>query len=274
MDKPEVKGYLSYRKYLNDFFYFKKSMNPSFSFRRFAQIAGFKSPNYLQWIIDGKRNLTEKTAEHLAECFKFSKADTQLFISLVRLEHAETEKEKLEAERLRLISIKRAVAKEIPSAQAQVLAQWYHLLVRELFIVERSSYSGKWISEALSGLISPSQAEDSVMLLLKAGFLKFDNKKYSVTDAVLDTNEAHFQHVLMQKHHAELLKVWSQNLEKLTPHQQELGVLNIPIHSKKIPKLRRCIRQFQDEILGLVQDEKDPDCLVQLGTYLIPFSKF
>lgn len=271
---PEIAGYLSYRKYLSDFYNFKKSMNPAFSFRRFAQIAGFKSPNYLQWIIDGKRNLSEKTAEDLAQRFKFTKAETQLLIALVRLEHAETDKDKLEAERFRLMSIKRAVAKEIPSAQAEVLSHWYHLLVRELFIVERKSYSGKWIAEALGGLISPDQAEESVQLLLKAGFLKFEKKHYFVADPVLDTNEKHFQHVFMQKHHSELLKIWAQNLEKLSPSQQELGVLNIPLSSKKIPELRRRIREFQDEILGFVQDEKDPDCVVQLGTYLMPFPKF
>lgn len=271
---PELKGYLSYRKYLKDFYNFKKSMNPAFSFRRFAQIAGFKSPNYLQWIIEGKRNLTEKTAEDLAEKFKFSKADAQLFVSLVRLEHANSDEDKREAERLRLISIKRAVAKEIPSAQTQVLSEWHHLLVRELFIVERKSYSGEWIAKALAGLITAEQAEASVKLLLKAGFLKFENKKYKVTDPVVDTNDEHFQHVFMQKHHSALLKSWAQNLEKLVPSQQELGVLNIPLNAKKIPDLRRRIRQFQDEILGLVQEETDPDCLVQLGTYLMPYPKF
>ncbi len=75
----------------------------------------------------------------------------------------------------------------------------------------------------------------------------------------------------MQKFHSQLLSVWSKNLEKLGPKDQELGVINLAIPMDRIPELREKIRQFQDELIGLVQHEKNPECLVQVGTYLLPY---
>jgi hypothetical protein len=88
----------------------------------------------------------------------------------------------------------------------------------------------------------------------------------------LDTDETTLQAVLMRKFHQETLRVWAQNLNELPADQQELGVLNIPIRRSQIPELRRRMRQFQNEIIGWVQEESEADCVVQLGTYLIGFS--
>jgi hypothetical protein len=52
-----------------------------------------------------------------------------------------------------------------------------------------------------------------------------------------------------------------------------LGLLHIPIHKNKLPEFKRRIRQFQDEIIGWLQDEKEPTQVAQLGTYLIPVTK-
>ena len=88
---------------------------------------------------------------------------------------------------------------------------------------------------------------------------------------LINSDDAQMQGALMRQFHAETLRVWAQNLDKLSPSRQELGVLNIPIDSRKIPELRERIRKFQDEVIGLVQSESEADCVVQLGTYLIGF---
>lgn len=54
---------------------------------------------------------------------------------------------------------------------------------------------------------------------------------------------------------------------------QELGLINIPINSNKIPELKQKMRQFQDEIIGWLQSEDKPNCVVQLGSYLMPITK-
>jgi uncharacterized protein (TIGR02147 family) len=268
---PALTGFDDYRGYLKALFEQKKKLNPRFSFRRFAEIAGFKSPNYLQLILEGKRNLSPDTAGTLAERFKFSKGERDYFVALVKIESAPNEHERNEAERARLVAIRKILAKDIPAAQKEVFGRWFYLLVREVFLLKNAKADPDWISERLGGCISPAEAANAVELLRKCGLLVATDDGFKPEDPVLDTDDQRMQAALMRKFHADLLKVWAANLEKLGPSDQELGVLNIPIDSKKLPELRRRIRRFQDEIIGWVQDDKEADRVVQLGTYLIPF---
>ena len=270
---PRVVQYHDHRPYLQDVYNFKKAQRPGFSFRQFCALAGFKSPNYLKLVIQGERRLSLAAAASVAQALKLSRAEVDYFCALVKSAYAESDAEKIEAESSKLASIKKIITKEIPSARKEILSKWYHLLVRELLFLEDFIPSGDFISQKLNGLISPSQADASLALLQKAGFIEIDKGRMRAVDPVLDTGDVNFTHLFMQDHHAETLKIWSQNLDKLSPVDQELGVLNIPIHSDKIPELRRRIRHFQDEIIGFVQDEKAANRIVQLGTYLIPFAK-
>lgn len=262
-----------YRSFLRAVFADKKRVNSRFSFRRFAEVVGFKSPNYLQTILEGRRGLSNEMGAQIAEKLKFTPHQRDYFLSLIKLDTATTESERNSAERARLLALKKIVSKEIPDAQREVLSRWYHLLVRELFLLPKARPDAKWISGMLAQCIDAKQAEQSLDYLTRSGFLVADGDSFKVAEPVLRTNEDSLQAAFMQQHHSELLKTWSQNLAQLSPQEQELGVLNIPIHSSKIPELRRRIRQFQDEIVGFVQSETEADRVVQLGTYLMPFPK-
>lgn len=268
---PDILKYRDYRIYLRDVYNFRKHLRPGFSYRQFSQLAGLKSPNYLQLVILGERNLTERTAERIAQALKLRPKEIDYFIALVRLDNAATPEERREAERWQLVAAKRLAAKEIKNVQSEVLSEWYHLLVRELVLFKDFEPSGEYIAKKLNNTISVEEAQQSLALLLRAGFLIEKDGRYQQADPVLDSGLDLFMHSFMQQFHSGLLKVWSKNLENLGAGQQELGVLNIPIAKDKIPLLREKIRIFQDEIIGLVKDEDNPDCIVQLGTYLLPF---
>lgn len=262
-----------YREFLRALFAEKQRINARFSFRRFSQLVGFKSPNYLQMILDGRRNLSPATATTMADRLKLSTAEKAYFVALVKLADAENDQERNLAERERLAALKRMVARDIPAAQKEVFGRWFYLLVRELFLLKGAAADPEWLSARLGGVISQAECANAVELLLRLGFLVATDTGYKPAEPVLDTDDQQMQAALMRDFHAGLLKMWAQNLERLGPREQELGVLNIPIDSRKIPELRRRIRQFQDEIIGFVQDEKEADSVVQLGTYLIPFPK-
>ncbi len=262
-----------YREFLRALFAEKQRLNARFSFRKFSSVVGFKSPNYLQMILDGRRNLTPATAATIADRLKLSAAERAYFVALVKRAAAVNDHERALAERERLGALKRMVAKDIPAAQKEVFGRWFYLLVRELFLLKGASADPAWLSARLGGVISETEARNAVELLLRLGFLVASDTGYKPAEPVLDTDDQQMQAVLMRDFHSGLLRMWSENLEHLGAREQELGVLNIPLDSRKIPELRRRIRQFQDEIIGFVQDESNADCVVQLGTYLIPFPR-
>lgn len=269
--RPSIYRYRDYRRFLADIYAFKKSLRAGFSYRRFSQLAGLKSPNYLQLVIQGQRKLSEEVAEAIATALHLSADEKAYFVALVGFENAKTEsgREKMQAEIFR--RTKKLASREIPRAQAEVLTEWYHLLVRELVALPDFEASGEWISRRLRDLISVAEAEASLSLLEKSGFLRQENGRYRQTEPVIDTGDA-FNELQILSHHRRMLETWMRVLPRLDRDKRELGILNIPISSDKLPELKARIRRFQDEIIGWLESETAPDRIVQLGTYMIPIT--
>lgn len=271
---PLVRNYSSYREFVRDWFNYKKSLRSGFSYRQFSSRLGLRSPNFMQLVLAGERNLSNELAEKLSELMNLKGAQKNYFLALVHFEQAKVPEEKAKFEKLVLAEKRKMVTTQIEKLRVEVLSHWYHMLVRELVFLPNFEASGEFISRALSGLITPEEGEASFQMLLTSGFLKIDeNGKYVAADLAVDTGDFVFARSLMQNSHAETLKTWGKNLSKLHPNEQELGILHIPINSEKIPELRARIRRFQDELIGWLCEEKNPDRVVQVGTYLIPFEK-
>lgn len=271
---PSLHLYSSYREFLRDWYLHKKSQRPGFSYRRFSAMLGLKSPNFLQLVILGERNLSPDLAAKLCRLMKLTAVERGYFLALVRLATAKNAREKEEAEKWRRISLRKMVTTPMTKLHEEIMGRWHHMLVRELVFLPDFEFSGEYVSRRLSGLLTPEEGQASLDLLFKAGFLvrKANGAGFEAASPVLDSGNDIFTHELMQRHHGETLSTWGKNLAKLSARDQELGLLHIPIRSAQIPELKARIRRFQDEIIGWLESEKAPDRLVQLGTYVIPFA--
>lgn len=271
---PQVHNFKCYREFLKQYFEYRKSLRSSFSYRQFSNLVGLKSPNYLQLVIQGSRNLTSMTAKSIAEAIKLGPNEKTLFLALVEMDNAILPEERRKAEKSYFQSLRKIETKYLSEDHLAVLSEWHHFAVRELVLLKGFEPSGEYISEKLSGLISPSQAEESLKLLMRMGMVKIESGKYSIAESFLDTGHDLFRHSLMQRYHAQLLQAWAKGLDRLgSATEQELGLLNIPIPVTKIPELKNKIRDFQDEIIGWAQGLDQPEEFVQLGTYLMKFGE-
>lgn len=266
---PVLAKYKCYRSFLADYFAYKKSLRSSFSYRQFATMVGLKSPNYLQLVIQGKRNLSETTGARLAQAIGLKKDEIGYFEALVKFDNAINEAERVKAIRNIHSKLKKLTTHIVNADADFILKHWHLLPVRELVELNDFEASGEYISEKLGNILSKEQAQAALQDLIRTGYITFDGQRYALSEPVLDTGIDIFNHTRMQTYHSELLAVWSKNMDKLGYQGQELGVLNIPIPSSKIPELQAKIRQFQDEIIGWSQEFTEKTDLVQLGTYLM-----
>ena len=274
--QPNIISFHDYREYLRAFFNWKKATSPRFSHRKFAQLADIKSSNYLMLVMDKKRNLSEEKAHVVARAMKLKRVESDYFVLLVKAKTAKSEDARAHIVHDLQKSSRRIAARALPADKAEYLSSWYISLVRELIFLRDFEPRAKWITEKLDGLITPPQAESAIRILFSLGFWrKGANGKTEADDALVDTGpEAQtFANVSVTKIHRDTMTAWTKVLESKPKAERELGLLHIPIDSAKIPELKRRIQSFQDEIIGWLQDEKDADQLVQLGTYLIPVTK-
>lgn len=271
--RPDLLTTTCYRQFLAAYYTYKKNFRGGFSYRMFALRCGIKSPNYLQLVIQGRRNLSENMATSVAKAMQLSALERRIFCALVKKENAQDETTQEQARRDWLIAVKQMVTKSMPQAQAEILGGWYHLLVRELVFLKDFEPSGAWVSSRLRGMISERQGEESIAKLLSAGLIQQNSQgQWLAVDQVIDTGPEGYNEIKVTQLHKETLKIWSQNLEGFNSQQREMGLINIPISRDKIPEFKSRLRQFQEEIIGWLQDEKNPEEIVQLGTYLIPIT--
>lgn len=270
---PSVADYADYRRFLGDLYDYKKKSNRRFSYRRFSQLVGLRSPNYIQLVIQGKRNVTEETAARIAKVLKLSPIEQDYFLALVRVENAQNDKDRREAQKWRLISIKRLLAKRIDQSQLKVFDKWYYFVVRELVCLDDFEPTGTYITKRLAHLISEDEAEGALRVLLEAGFLELKEGRWRQVDPVLSTDDSDFWHEQLLKLHQDTLRLWAAKLKEMDHREQETHLLNVPISEAKIPELKQKIRQFQEELIGWLQEEEQPDRVIQIGTYMFPFPR-
>lgn len=267
---PLIERYKDYRKFLSDFYTFKKSNRSGFSFRQFAQKAGLRSPNYLQLVMKGDRNLSDQMAEQVAIAMDLTISQKKYFISLVRQENCKTDDELSKAQQESLVALKKLVSKYLNKNKEKVLTEWHYLLVRELVALPDFEPTGEYVHSKLKKLISVANGEKAIRILIEAGFLKEENNRWKIVDPVLDTGDTAFTDSQIKNYHSQTLKVWSENLDVWDSKDLEMGVLNLSISSSKIPELKQKMRDFQDHILGWLESDKNIDSVVQIGTYMIP----
>lgn len=271
---PLIKDYENYREFLSDFHLYKKQTVRGWSYRLFSQKSGIQSPNYLQLVMKGERNLSEAMASQVAGAMKLSANEARYFVALVRISNARSPEEELAAQKEALRALRKLMTSEISLAQGAVLKDWYYLVVRELAQLKDFEATPVWISKATGGRIAEGQAEEALALLQKAGMLARDEHgDWRAVDPVVDTEAQNFQRASINQYHQKTLKAFSAMVEQARPEQRELGLLTISMQAKNIPELKKRIQDFQDEIIGWLGEEKEPDSVVELGTYLLPMTE-
>ncbi len=275
-----ISQYSNARDFVGAWIEFKKSKRAGFSMRRLCTLLELRSPNYLKLILDGKRALTIELGLKLSKQMGLPKSESDFFISLIEAEGSANDHENELNQRKVLRGRRHLETETFTEDKHELVASWFHLLVRELTFLPDFEFSPAYIVRKLSGRITVEEAARSLELLVSHGLIENVTMKtadsgavWRSTDKVLDTGNETFQRSAMLEHHAATLKVWSQSLGRLNSAEQELGLLHVPISTEKIPELRRRIQQFQDELIGWLMTEENPDRVVQVGTYLIPFDR-
>jgi len=269
MKKPDIYSYFDYRIFLKDLFEYRKSRSDVFSHRSIIAKAGFKSPNMLKNVMDGRRHLSPEAAGKFSRAFKLNTSENEYFLLLVRFNQSKSIKEK---EKLfeKVLECKNSSSHaKFSQQQLEVLSKWYHLIIREIIALPDYHHSSKWISRVIRPRISPKQASDSLELLKKLGLIKKTGGKWQPVHDTLKT-DPEVMSVLAAQFHRDIIKLGADAISEFEPKQREISATTLRIARKDVEKVRRMIRQFRDNLLGLAADSEDADQIYQLNYQFFP----
>jgi uncharacterized protein (TIGR02147 family) len=166
--------YINYRECIRDF-YEEQKTRKALSWASFAESAGIKSPVFLQYVCEGKKNLGERTAPQVAHAMGLAGFESSFFCKLVALDNAKSESDKkgiLEdiAELARVHKVKPITAEEY-----QFFKSWKNSLIRELAPCMDGA-TPKEISRATRYRVKTGEVREILEFLQEAGYLTQDGQ--------------------------------------------------------------------------------------------------
>lgn len=273
MKQVTIFEYDNYRAYLGDLYRLYKETKPHFSYRYFSQKAGFRSPNFLKLVIEGKRNLSPESIEKFANALKLGKKEVDFFRVLVHLNQARTVGEKkIYAEQLMQFRPFRYIH-PLRQDQYRYYADWYNIAIRELTTLPEFSEDPAWISRRLVPPISPQQAQKALDLLLQLGLLKRDDSGRLVqADAFISTGDE-VTSTSVANYHRTMIRMGAEALDRFTGPDRDISSVTMTLSEKNFREIKALIQRFRKELLAIADQDQSPEGVYQVNFQLFPLAK-
>jgi uncharacterized protein (TIGR02147 family) len=271
--KPNLFTYLNYRHFLRDLYNHLKETTKHFSFRYFARVAGYKSPNYLKLVMDNKRNLSQESIRKFCKGLKFNKSEQEFFENLVHMNQSKTDNEKNFYYKRMTSSKKYIEARKIEKDQYEYYSNWYYVTVRELVALPDFKEEPKWIAKKLGNKITPAEASKAIDLLLGLKLLKRNgDNTLEQADSSLTTGPE-VQSLAVANFHREMLKKAAGSIEDTHYKFRDISSLTIPVSEKTLKAVKEKIQDFRKELHGFIADQEDYDTVYQFNFQLFNLSE-
>jgi uncharacterized protein (TIGR02147 family) len=267
--KTKIHNYLDHRLFLKDIEQELRDQGV-FSHRKINRICGFSSPNYLQLVTQGKRNLSEEGARKVCKTFGLSSEDTELFLEIMTV-NLEPQMEKrvilLQGLLKHPAFLKRHLLSE---KQLALYLKWFNVPLREILRIY-PDLSAKELGACLIPAVSESEIIDALKLMQDLNLIEpFEGGWRVVHDHVISGNEVLFHAI--RYFHSAMIELAKQSIERFKSHEREVAAVTMSLTENQFLELKERIRQFKKECLAL--ETRDSGSRVfQFNFQLFPVSK-
>ncbi|MBN1760721.1 MAG: TIGR02147 family protein [Chitinispirillaceae bacterium] len=268
--------YLEYRKYLQDYYSFKKNASKSFTYRKFSESAGFSTPNFLQLLIQGKRNLRKSSIEKVSKALHHSAEEAAYFELLVNFDQVKTVAEKTRCFTALSELRKPYQISRISELQFEHLRAWYHKAIRELLgfyaFDENERYAYRKLAALLSPPITESEARNSVKLLINLGLLKRnDSGKIIQADRFITTGDE-VQDLSVRTFHQAMLDRAKEAVDRIPPEYRDISSLSVTLSDNGFAMMKQELQLFRKRLLEIVKIDSHPGNVYQVNFQMFPLT--
>jgi uncharacterized protein (TIGR02147 family) len=266
----DVFKYHDYRSFLSAYYEHKKPKG--FSYRAFARAAGLGAPNYLQLVINGRRNLTEAMAQRFADTCGLGAQAAGYFVALVAFNQA-TDIDERNLHYRKLSGFRRyRRAQKLELCDAAYHSTWYLPAIRELVLSPAFREDPEWIAQALRPAIKPAEARQALDTLLELGLLLRTpegtlRQKARVVSTGPETTGMH-----ITNYHAEMMRHAASSMTTVPAPERDISSLTLCLGPAGLSLLKERIQAFRRELLELAEAEAQPSQVVQVNFQLFPLT--
>ncbi len=267
-------NYLDYKGYLTALYRARKDDTPKYSYSKFAEDLGFSANNFLSHVISGRRPLTLKAAQTIANALHLKGAEKTYFLTLVKFVNARDSIEREAHFRLLLEYKQGSVGEKLHGDQIAFYSCWHNVAISELLRLPDAPQSPEDIANALVPSIRPLDVRQSLDLLSRIGIIYWDThhekwrrtaKDPSTGDEVRDFAIAGF--------HQQMIDLGKASVTSVSSYQREISSVTILLSEEKMQRVKALVRDLERLILEEDSAAGEGLDVYQCNVQLFPLSK-
>ncbi len=244
-----------FRKRLQEELVERTGKNPKFSIRVFAQQLGVESSSLTQ-IINGKRPLTDKMCQRLANKLELSPDEVESLMGVRREDRSSEHFPEFT---------------NINVDMFKIIADWYHYAILELTYLSHFQGDPKWIAKVLG--ITKHEARAAIERLQRADFLEITEDGKWI-DRLGDANNLgnEFTAPAFRKLQRQILIKATDALDT-TPYEERVqSSMTLPVSKKRINEAKAKVLSFIEEMDQFLRAGDEQDEIYNMSFSLYPIS--
>lgn len=276
---PTLSDYTDYRKYLADFYEYKRDLTKMdrrpYNYQMFSAAADIKSPNYLKMIIEGKRNLSEDMIFKFARAMGFNKEQAEEFKLLVLYCQAEDSADRnLLLKKLSEHRISSQIKNgELDKKTFDKIPNWVAWVIYAMVDQEGVQFDIFTLKKLLRGKATEDEIEAALSGLLSSGELVKDDVGQLKKAHTLIESPEEVPVALVRKLQAQLMYLGLESLYQDAPTEREFGTQTLCLTKKEFEEVKFKLRQMRKSIYkdaSIARMKEKGERVYQLNIQLFP----
>jgi uncharacterized protein (TIGR02147 family) len=251
--------------WLEQKFYEKVKKISSYSLRSFANLLGV-SPSYLSRVLRGERSLSVQTAIQIAGALTLPPKEREGFLNLVFQEQKKSKKKGPQ----QIASFDSSTDRQLSLDAFEVISQWYHYGITQLFCLEEFCEKESWMADMLG--ISTIEVRIALKRLQRLGIVDRDitGKLYRTATTLSTTTDIRSSG--LRTFHKQILEKAITALEEVDIGKRDITSITMAINEDQLPKAKLEIKKFRKKLSRILETGTQTQ-VYNLGIHLIPISK-
>lgn len=275
---PSLSQYLDFRRYLRDFYEFKRKTTPGlrgYSYSVFSAAANIRSPNYLKLIIDGQRNLSDEMVRKFARALHLQRLEGEEFFWLVSYgQESDPLRRNQHLQKLTAVRVQKQIERgEILAEQWRRVPDWVTWILYAMADQKNVDFTPQMLKPLFRGKASEEAIRLALEKLFELGQFTRDaqgqvRKSRELMDAASDIPVA-----LVRKLQTELNYLGMESLFQDEADEREFGALTLSLTPEEFAKIKFELRQMRKRLhrdTAVARSQKPGDRVYQLNIQLFP----
>lgn len=263
--------YLDYRQFLKDFYEYKKSSSPFFSYRYLGNRVGMNY-SFLIKVLQGQMHISNKKIELFAVACDFSKQEADYFHSLVCFNKARTQKD-ANIHYEKLMSFKEVESTTLDESKFEFFAEWYYPVIWSYLSRHNFRGGGKELASLLNPEITAEQAERAIELLTSIDLIyRNEDGRFSVRELNLSTGSKWYSGKI-REYQETLIQLGKLALKNVDSAHLSFSTLTMNIPASAMVEVETLTKHYVEAMKKLSNSYQGAESVYQLICLCFPFTK-